>query len=409
MTRAVLTIGLGYGDECKGATVDYLVRKHKSKLVIRYSGGSQAAHNVVLPNGKHHCFSQFGAGTFAGAETFLDRAMIVDPLALLHEAESLCVQHAIPAPITSLLTVHPACLITTPLHRAMNRARSTVETHGSCTAGIGETRSYWLKYGNDSLTAADVYMPVLLEVMRDKLELLRQRMLAEAEENGLDQQPFRSFSPIEYIRQVCSIRPRVSQYVSPIQQPATIIFEGAQGILLDEYYGFHPFTTWSDVTPRNAVELCKGMNWEYETIGCLRAYMTRHGPGPFPTEFTADERRIYALDDPHNRETSYRGPIRFGHLDIAAIRYSAKVCELARAPLSGLAVSCLDHVQKGMLACDAPKFEMDPLNTRLGGEQQHRFRWHMKYKSGREWALLRDVAPIQITANGPTWEHRQDA
>src|ERR1700731_673121 len=65
MRRAIVTVGMGFGDEGKGATVDFLCRPHGADLVVRYSGGSQAGHNVQLPDGRRHTFSQFGAGTLA--------------------------------------------------------------------------------------------------------------------------------------------------------------------------------------------------------------------------------------------------------------------------------------------------------------------------------------------------------
>src|SRR3954470_20685835 len=93
MRRAIITVGLGFGDEGKGATVDYLVRKFEADLVIRYCGGSQAGHNVQLPDGRRHPCSQFGAGTLARTlrrpKTYLGSNVIIDPPALLREAEHL--------------------------------------------------------------------------------------------------------------------------------------------------------------------------------------------------------------------------------------------------------------------------------------------------------------------------------
>src|SRR5215813_4385456 len=89
MKRAIITIGLGFGDEGKGAAVDFLVRKLEADLVVRYCGGSQAGHNVELPDGRRHTFSQFGAGTLAAAEpprTHLGPNVIIDLLALAREA-----------------------------------------------------------------------------------------------------------------------------------------------------------------------------------------------------------------------------------------------------------------------------------------------------------------------------------
>ncbi|HZY88526.1 MAG TPA: adenylosuccinate synthetase, partial [Gemmataceae bacterium] len=93
MRRAIITVGLGFGDEGKGATVDYLARRLEADLVVRYCGGSQAGHNVQLPDGRRHTFSQFGAGTLASASppprTYLGPNVIIDPLALVREARHL--------------------------------------------------------------------------------------------------------------------------------------------------------------------------------------------------------------------------------------------------------------------------------------------------------------------------------
>ena len=84
MKRAIITVGLGFGDEGKGATVDFLARKLEADLVVRYCGGSQAGHNVQLPDGRRHTFSQFGAGTLAAARTYLGPNVIIDPQSMMY-------------------------------------------------------------------------------------------------------------------------------------------------------------------------------------------------------------------------------------------------------------------------------------------------------------------------------------
>lgn len=86
--RAIITVGLGWGDEGKGSIVDALVRKTGSPLVVRYSGGHQCGHNVVLDGEgpkATHCFSQFGAGTLAGAATYIDRDVLIEPYSFMQE------------------------------------------------------------------------------------------------------------------------------------------------------------------------------------------------------------------------------------------------------------------------------------------------------------------------------------
>src|ERR1700731_3720716 len=116
MRRAIVTVGMGFGDEGKGATVDFLCRPHGADLVVRYCGGSQAGHNVQLPDGRRHTFSQFGAGTLAAVptppRTYLASPVIIDPLALTREAQHLA-ELGVQDP-AQLLTIHPRCLVATP-------------------------------------------------------------------------------------------------------------------------------------------------------------------------------------------------------------------------------------------------------------------------------------------------------
>src|SRR5438034_885069 len=180
MRRAIITVGLGFGDEGKGATVDFLCRHHDADLVVRYSGGSQAGHNVQLPDGRRHTFSQFGAGTLAGVSTYLAAPVVLHPTALVREAAHL-EELGVADPFRTL-TVHPRCLVSTWLHQIANQLRELVRgdaRHGSCGHGIGETRSYWLQHGHDAVFARDLRDPATL---REKLELLRQRFLLDMDQ-----------------------------------------------------------------------------------------------------------------------------------------------------------------------------------------------------------------------------------
>jgi len=138
--RALVVVGLGFGDEGKGTMVDYLVRKHQARAVVRFNGGHQAAHAVVLPDGRSHKFSQFGSGTLAGADTYLSEHVVIEPLAMQREAMHL-EDSGVSEPF-SLLSINEACWITTPYHRHANRLLEQARgdnRHGSCGLGVGET------------------------------------------------------------------------------------------------------------------------------------------------------------------------------------------------------------------------------------------------------------------------------
>ena len=171
MTRAILTVDLGFGDAGKGSIVDYLTRAHDAHTVVRYSGGAQAGHRVVTEEGHEHVFSQFGAGTLAGAESFLSRFMLVEPLAIRNEAAHLATLGHGDA--LARLALDGRATVITPFHRAINRLREMARgtaRHGSCGIGVGETVRDRLRHGDRVLYAADLLDP---DRLREKLTFLR--------------------------------------------------------------------------------------------------------------------------------------------------------------------------------------------------------------------------------------------
>src|SRR6266516_2642538 len=105
-----------------------------------------------------------------------------------------------------------------------------------------------------------------------------------------------------------------------LRRDGCVVFEGAQGVLLDEWRGFHPYTTWSTTTFANAETLLAEAGQTATRLGVVRCYMTRHGPGPFPTEDPTLE-----LPELYNRHGTWQGAFRTGHLDAVALRYAVKV------------------------------------------------------------------------------------
>ncbi len=355
MHRAFLTVDLGFGDSGKGTIVDWLTRETGAHTVIRYNGGPQAAHRVVTPDPqpREHIFSQFGSGTFAGAETYLSRFMLIDPLAMAAEERHVCeagVQDAF-----RRTAIDERALVITPFQRAVNRlseiARGAAR-HGSCGMGIGETMVDALSHGAHMLRAIDLKTPRRLraklrfaqEVNRAKLVRLRP-VLPDAPAVFDEIAWLEDAEAIEWLVGAYSdLAPQLrivgEEYLARLlQQPGTVIFEGAQGVLLDEWRGFHPHTTWSATTLTNADQLLAdaGFNGSICRIGITRAYATRHGAGPFVTE---DAFLTTTLTDPCNRHHPWQGGFRVGWLDLVMLRYA---CEVVGS-LDMLAVTCLDRL-----------------------------------------------------------------
>jgi adenylosuccinate synthase len=331
----VIVVDLGYGDAGKGTVVDWLcarsvlgtpgARSRQARTVVRFNGGAQAAHHVLAPNrsnacgvyrGPPHAFAQFGSGTFTpGTRTFLSRFMLVDPLALVAEAEHLK-DLGVPDPF-GLVAVDRDALLTTPYHQAANRAREEErgdDRHGSCGMGIGETAGYALAHPEDAPRVGDITSPGIL--LR-KLRKLRDRLAS-------------GHAPVPLPQDVAAVYRAVAErvtltgdgYLKRLLRQGTVVFEGAQGVLLDEWRGFHPYTTWSTTTFENAETLLResGNEAAVTRLGVTRTYQTRHGPGPFPTEDPT-----LTIPEPHNANGRWQGPFRTGHLDAVALGYAVEV------------------------------------------------------------------------------------
>ena len=354
----VIVVDLGYGDAGKGRVVDLLCAqaadagKGGIEAVIRFNGGAQAAHNVVTPDGRHHTFAQFGSGTLQGVRTHLSRFVVVDPLALAVEADQLRTL-GVPKPF-GLLTVDAEALLATPWHRAANQARERARGaagHGTCGMGVGETVAYALA-NPDAPRVCDARNPARLSrclvAVRDRL----------ADEFGED------FYAVP-VDEVAQLYASIADSVAIVDGEATrrrllaagrCVFEGAQGVLLDEWFGWHPHTTWSTTTFENALALLAGV--PAVRLGVVRTYTTRHGAGPHVTE----DRSLGRLPEPHNTD-GYQGPFRRGHFDAVAHRYAVEVA----GGVDALALTHLDAPLRvpDLRICTSYRTEDDTELTRI--------------------------------------------
>jgi adenylosuccinate synthase len=346
--EAIVVAGLAYGDEGKGSVVDFLVRQRQAGLVVRYNGGAQAAHNVVTKDGKEHTFSQFGSGTLAGASTHLSRFVMVNPLTMMKEEEHLR-ELGIPNAFARI-TVEDDALITTPFQKVLNQFEAQASgEYRSCGMGIGQTRSDYLEYGTRVLFAGDLRDVWLT---KGKLSFIQQECLRKARvlKDKLAHTPENAklwlwlnggIGPVnwccqKYSEWSVSVVPR--DYLGKLlASHSCIVFEGAQGVLLDEKWGEKDYNTWTDCTFKNANILLdeSGHTDERTYVGVIRAYLTRHGAGPFRTEDKA-----LKFEEKHNDTGKYQGEFRFGHLDFSLLQFALKL-----APVDMIAMNHLDQVE----------------------------------------------------------------
>ena len=344
MIQSHLVIGLGYGDEGKGSWVDHLARKHEIDLVVRFNGGVQAHHHTVLADGRFHGFRQFSAGSFIPrVRTLLSRFVLVEPEMLFTEAEMLA-DLGVRNPHDKVLISREAPVIT-PFARLLNQILEVYRgggRHGSTGWGIGITQRDVETLGSRALYVRDLESPELF----DKLRWLGERMLEEAmqyeNEETAELLDMLRHTDIEfYVQKFRQVYERFTvlseDQVGDMLRTQDSVFEGAQGVLLDQQYGFFPHVTRSNCTFENAEALLAdaGFSGEVNRVGLLRGYGTRHGAGPFVTEEPE-------LDVPpcHNATNVWQGSFRVGWFDAVSARYALKVV----GGVDTLAITNLDRM-----------------------------------------------------------------
>lgn len=351
MRRADVVIGAGFGDEGKGLVTDFLAAPYGTDgLVVRFNGGAQAGHTVQTPAGLRHVFHHVGSGALAGAATYLSRYFICNPLLLDKELPLLASIGCHPS-----IYADPGCLVTTPYDMMLNQIAEDMrgdQRHGSCGQGIGETIVRNMR-PDFSFSLADI---ADASALRSKLKLIQTnwvpQRLAELAINDIPeiwQQRLSSDGIIEYFCQtVTSFRSVVEiASLADIAARRPVIFEGAQGLMLDQDKGWFPHVTRSNTGLKNAAILATEIGIDDLQVHYLtRAYATRHGAGPLAHE--VDNKPYAGIVDETNIPNAYQGTLRFGWLDVNLLSWfinedlAAYRQDMTVKPQ--LCVTCLDQV-----------------------------------------------------------------
>jgi len=326
--NSVAVVGMAFGDEGKGATTDYFVRRLKSDLVVRFNGGPQAAHNVVTTSHEHHTFAHFGSGSLAGARTYLSEFVLVEPFSLEREAQVLRGKGG-----NTRIVINPHCVIITPFHKITNQLAemSRNNPHGSVGIGFGCAVEGFLN--GYSITVGEIlsYDTTYLEA---KLNIIKEFLVSK---NKLFSWVYDKVSITDLVDSYKKILS--NDWVIASSNPGIngpVVFEGAQGVLLDQKWGFGPHNTWSNCTFENAITLANRFNLPLTKIGVFRSYFTRHGYGPFPTESGALT-PILNQYEKHNKTERFMGSFRYGFFDAVLANYAIKA-----SPPDSLVVTHMD-------------------------------------------------------------------
>lgn len=364
MNQGVVVIGVQWGDEGKGKIVDYYAAQ--VDIVARFQGGNNAGHTLVV-NGKQTILHLIPSGILhKHTKCFIGSGVVVDPEVFLKEIDTL--QKLGHKNLEDRIYLSDRCHLILDYHKLLDEAR---ENHkegkiGTTKRGIGP--SYEDKVTRRGIRVADLYDSVVFEKkFKENLE----------EKNFLLEHLYKTKAvpvtkSIEYYRQLAEkLKPFVRDVSFEIQNDIKagkkILFEGAQGILLDVDYGTYPYVTSSHTLPSQAA-LGLGARLPKDTLfmGILKAYSTRVGEGPFPTELKDAIGENLRKKGNEFGATTGRAR-RCGWLDLVAVNYTLKT-----SGINNLAVTKSDVLSgfEELKVCTAyeingKKVHTIPANTRL--------------------------------------------
>ncbi len=328
----VTVVGAQWGDEGKGKIVDWL--SNRADVVVRFQGGHNAGHTLVV-DGKVYKLALLPSGVVQGKLSVIGNGVVVDPWHLLGEIEAIAAQGVTITP-DLLVLADNACLIL-PVHKDLDQAREAASTQKIGTTGRGIGPAYEDKVGRRAIRVADLADPEALEAKIDRLlshhAALRKGLgLPEADAG-------------ELLRQLLDLAPRLLPYARPAwrlldqayKAGKRILFEGAQGALLDVDHGTYPFVTSSNtVAGQAAAGSGMGPRGPGYVLGIVKAYTTRVGGGPFAAELD-DEVGLHLATVGREVGTNTGRGRRCGWFDAVLVRQSVAINGIA-----GIALTKLD-------------------------------------------------------------------
>ncbi len=339
--RNVVVVGTQWGDEGKGKVVDWLT--DHAAAVVRFQGGHNAGHTLVI-NGKKTALQLIPSGIMReGVACYIGNGVVVDPAHLMLEIERL---EAAGLNVRSRLYISESCPLILPFHVEVDRAREALRESSGVgkigTTGKGIGPAYEDKVARRALRAQDLKHPErFASKLKDLLELHNHALSGFLKGNTLEFQPIYD----QAMKLAEQIKPMLADVGVRIHATnvsgGSVLFEGAQGTLLDIDHGTYPYVTSSNCVAGNAAAGSGvGPDKLHYILGITKAYTTRVGSGPFPTELPIDDAGTVG----HHLSTvgQERGTVtgrarRCGWLDAAALKRSILI-----NGISGLCITKLD-------------------------------------------------------------------
>ena len=358
---STVVIGANYGDEGKGLITDFEVRRTGAKTVVRFNGGAQAGHTVVDAD-RRHVFGHVGAGTFANAKTHLGQKFIVNPLVLERELKELQPKIG----YEPIITVHPEARVSTLFDMMLNALVEIMREgsrHGSCGLGINETVT---RHEHHPLTVQFLTNALYSDIFQRVHDIKFKWVPARMKELGIIDVPEPYATALDTsvpdlvhnLQELITYLRPLKPLVSPVDG---VVFEGAQGLALDEFLGEFPHVTRSITgLPYAILDAANLGVTKLRPVYCTRSYLTRHGAGPL--EFEGRDFNGYKVEDQTNVENAWQGSLRYAPLNLPML-HKFIYADLNRAQFVAqahgvellrpcLAMTCLDQLNGDVTIID---------------------------------------------------------
>ncbi len=326
-------MGLQFGDEGKGKITDFISKNYDE--VVRFNGGSNAGHTVVI-NGEKFKFHLIPSGALQSNTVILGNGMVIDPEELISEIELLKKSNK-----KIIIKISSGAHIVTKMHKFLDKKEESIRSKlniGTTSQGIGPT--YEDKYGRTGIRMIDLSNKDILKnkintIYNMKMELLKDSIYNDENERNkmVDELYLFGQSILKYMDYTEII------INNDYNNGKSILFEGAQGGMLDIDFGIYPFVTSSN-TISGALSTGSGFSYRKvdKVIGVFKAYTSKVGSGPFPSEILNDD-TLRNLGNEYGTTTGR--PRRVGWLDLPLLRYTIMINDV-----DSLAITKLDILGK---------------------------------------------------------------
>jgi adenylosuccinate synthase len=389
--KNVAVVGAQWGDEGKGKIVDWL--SHRADVVVRFQGGHNAGHTLVI-DGATYKLSLLPSGVVRpGKLSVIGNGVVVDPWALLKEIEKIQLQGVIVTPESLILAEN--CPLILPVHGAVDRAREAAKgDHKIGTTGRGIGPAYEDKVARRAIRVCDLADP---EILRFKIEQMLIHHNALLRGFGAEE-----INPETAYQELLDIAPKILPYAAVVwkrledarREGKLMLFEGAQGAMLDVDHGTYPFVTSSNtVASMAAAGSGVGPKIIGRVLGICKAYTTRVGSGPFPTEDHGEVGEFLGTKGKEFGVVTGRKR-RCGWFDAVMVRQAVKV-----GGIDGIVLTKLDILDglKELKICRAYKLDGKLIDYLPAGQsEQARVEpvydtcdgWNESTHGKRSWAEL---------------------